>query len=149
MADLVRLDAALVAWLASDEHDVGGWQPEPPIDRLRCHPDLVARVDQVARPQRGACRVWVAGVPVVHHPAGAPIAFAQGTSVLAVRSAQPPGALASRWSIDGLDPSWVSLDPWAADVTFAKTLEMLRAHVARAYRRASEPPRGAAGQNAE
>jgi hypothetical protein len=70
---------------------------------------------------------------VVHHPSGPPIAFATGTSRLVVRSAQPAGALVSPWRTPGLDDAWVDLDPWADDVTFARTLELLRTHVRRAY----------------
>jgi hypothetical protein len=52
---------------------------------------------------------------------------------MVVRSKQPAGALVSKWRTPGLDDAWVDLDPWAADVTFARTLELLRTHVRRAY----------------
>jgi hypothetical protein len=130
------LDASLRDWLTSDEHDVNGWEPVPPLETLHCHPDLVERLTEIARPVRGVCRSWVDGCPVVHHPAGAPIACARGTNWLVVRSGRPAGALAPARQTEGLGPPWVDLDPWAADVTFAKTLEMLRAHVRAAYDRA-------------
>jgi hypothetical protein len=136
--ETVALAPELLAWLRSDDQVVDGWAPDAPIDELRCHPDLVERLTQIARPQRGAARVWVTGCPVVHHRDGPPIACATGTSRLVVRSAQPAGALASHWQTPGLDAAWVDLDPWAADVTFARTLDMLRAHVARAYELAGE-----------
>ena len=135
MPDAVLADA-LLAWLTSDEHDVGGWSDDLLLEELRCHPDLVERLTQIARPVRGAVRVWVDGCPVVHHPRGAPIACATGTNHLVVRSSQPAGALMSRWHTPGLGVDWVDLDPWAADVTFARTLELLRMHVRRAYERA-------------
>lgn len=128
----------LLAWLRRDDHTVDGWASDVPIEELHCHPDLVERLTDIARPQRGAARVWIAGCPVVHHGNGAPIACATGTSRLVVRSALPAGALASRWHTPDLDPAWVDLDPWAADVTFARTLDVLRAHVARAYELAGE-----------
>ena len=31
---------------------------------------------------------------------------------------------------------WVELDPWGVDVAFARTIDLLRGHVARAYERA-------------
>ncbi len=136
--ETVALPAELLAWLQRDDHDVDGWAPDAPIEERHCHPDLVERVNQIARPQRGTARVWVAGCPVVHHPGGAPIACATGTSRLVVRSARPAGALASAWRTPDLDAAWVDLDPWAADVTFAKTLDVLRAHVARAFELAGE-----------
>ena len=131
--DAVELPGVLLAWLTRDDHEVAGWAPEPPLDELRCHPDLVERLEQAARPVRGSALVWVRGGPVIHHRAGPPIAFARGTSLLVVRSALPPGALATSARTVGLDASWVHLDPWAADVAFAHTLELLRMHVRRAY----------------
>ncbi len=131
----VELGDSLLGWLTSDDHDVSGWQPPPPLDTLHCHPDLVARLDQVALPTRGVRRAWVCGCPVVHHPSGAPIACARGTSQLVVRSGRPAGALASSWPAVGLGDEWIDLDPWASDVTFARALELLRAHVHAAYER--------------
>jgi hypothetical protein len=135
-ATVAELSESLRAWLASDDHEVEGWAAEPPVEQLRCHPDLNERLTQISRPVRGTCRVFIDGCPVVHHPVGPPIAFATGTSRLVVRSAQPAGALASKWRTPGLVDAWVDLDPWAADVTFARTLELLRTHVRRAYDRA-------------
>jgi hypothetical protein len=132
----VEVPEPLRTWLGREDHVVSGWENEPPLEELACHPDLVERLTQLARTVRGACRVWVAGRPVVHHPAGAPIAFADGTSRLVVRSGEPAGILASRWRTAGLDAGWVDLDPWAADVAFARATERLRAHVRRAYERA-------------
>src|SRR5947209_6728075 len=81
----VALPAELLAWMQRDDHTVDGWAPDLAIEELHCHPDLVERLSQIARPQRGAARVWVSGCPVVHHPLGAPIACATGTSRLVVR----------------------------------------------------------------
>lgn len=136
--ETVPLPEALRAWIQRDDHAVDGWAPDLPIDELHCHPDLVERLTQIARPQRGVVRAWVSGCPVVHHPTGPPIACATGNSRLLVRSSRPAGALASRWHTPELDAAWVDLDPWAADVTFARTLDALRAHVARAFALAEE-----------
>ena len=131
--DEVDLSPALHGWVTNDEHEVEGWAEDLPIAQLRCHPDLVERLAQIARPVRGARRAWVDGCPVVHHPGGAPIAFATGTHVLVVRSAQPAGTLAPGWHTNGLTGDWTDVDPWAADVTFAKTLELLRNHLRHAF----------------
>ena len=132
-ATVAELSEPLATWLRSDAHDIDDWAVDLPVEQLHCHPDLVERLTQIARPVRGTCRVWVDGCPVVHHPSGPPIACATGTNRLVVRSAQPAGALVSPWRTPGLDPAWTDLDPWAADVTFARTLEMLRMHLRRAY----------------
>jgi hypothetical protein len=123
----------LLGWLTTDDHDVDGWADDLPIEALRCHPDLAQRLTEISRPVKGACRVWVDGCPVVHHRAGPPIACARGTNRLVVRSGLPAGALVSPERTPGLDDTWIDLDPWAADVTFAKTIELLRMHVRRAY----------------
>jgi len=127
----------LLDWLARDDHEPGrGWSPEPPLADLHCHPDLVARLAEIARPT-GAGRRFVAGCPVIHHPGGRPIAAASGTSWLAVRSALAPGAMRARRPLAAeLDPEWVELDPWGADVAFARGIDLLRAHVVQAYERA-------------
>jgi hypothetical protein len=138
---VAELSEPLAAWLRSDAHDIDDrvadptdeWSRDLPIEQLRCHPDLVERLTQIARPVRGTRRVWIDGCPVVHHASGAPIACATGTNRLVVRSAQPAGALVPRWHTPGLDPAWRDLDPWAADVAFARTLELLRMHLRRAY----------------
>ena len=129
----MQLSPELEAWLCSDGHDVEGWAPDPPLATLHCRPDLVQRLTEVARPIRDARRAWIDGSPVVHHGAGPPIACARGTSLLVVRSGLPAGALAADWNTTGLTSDWVDVDPWAADVTFATTTELLRMHVQRAY----------------
>jgi hypothetical protein len=129
-----ELPVALRAWLTRDDHDVAGWAPDPPAAELRCAPELVERLTQVARPAaRDAARVWVEGCPVVHHPNGAPIACAYGADTLVVRSGEPAGALAPAAPVGGLDDTWVALDPWAVDTSFARTGELLKMHVHRAY----------------
>ncbi len=124
----------VVAWLSDDDHDVTGWAPEPARAELRCHPDLVERLTQATRPvARTAVRVWVDGCPVIHHPGGAPVACAWNTGHLVVRSDQAAGALAVTSTRTALDSTWVDLDPWAPDVTFTRTIELLRMHVRRAF----------------
>jgi hypothetical protein len=127
--------ALLLEWLARADHEaVDGWEPEPAPAELRCGPELVARLTAVARPVGPVRRRFVAGCPVIHHPRGAPIAAAAGTSWLVVRSGMAAGALrSSDPPAPGLEPHWVELDPWVSDTAFARATDLLRAHVARAY----------------
>jgi hypothetical protein len=122
-------------WLTRDvDEPIDGWEPEPPLAALRCRPDLVARLSEVSRSIGAVRRVFVDGCPVIHHPQGRAIAAAAETAWLVVRSARPPGALATTEDpLAGLGPEWTMLDPWAADVALSRTIDLLRAHVARAY----------------
>jgi hypothetical protein len=130
----VNPDPALLAWITRTDHEpVDGWAPVPPRDELRCHPDLVARLAEVARAVPGTRRVFVAGCPVIHHPSGVPLATAAGTKWFTVRSNKSPGALQTSKRTPGLGSEWVELDPWAPDTAFAKALDGLRHHVVRAF----------------
>ena len=134
--DPAGLAPALVDWLRlpRDHEPAPGWEADPPLDELHCHPDLIARLAEVARPIAGVRRRFVGGCPVIEHPKGRPIAAAAGTSWLAVRSNLPPGALqVDPRSIAAAGPEWLSLNPWSDNVGFARALDLLRAHVARAY----------------
>ncbi len=125
---------ALLEWLGSD-HDPGReWEPEPAAESLRCRPDLVARLAEAARPLGAVQRRFVAGCPVIGHPEGRPIAAAAGTSWLVARSGLPAGALSRDDArTPALGDEWVELDPWASAVAFARVVDLLRAHLARAY----------------
>jgi hypothetical protein len=129
-------------WLTRDASEpVDGWEPTPRPEVMRCDPDLVARLAQVARPVGSTRRVFVDGCPVIHHPRGRPIAAASGTAWLTVRSARPAGALETAEApLDGLGSDWTMLDPWAADVALSRTIDLLRAHVVRAYELAERAP---------
>jgi hypothetical protein len=112
------IEPELLAWLDQREHEpVAGWAADPPLEQLHCHPDLVARVSEIARPIRGAARVFVAGCPVIHHPRGAPIAAASGTAWFVVRE----------------HDDWVELDPWQPDISLTRGIDLLRTRVARAF----------------
>ena len=126
---------ALVEWLRSDEHDVEGWESPPSINDLRCHPDLLDALSQLARAAGRTSLAYVDGVPVIHHRRGAPIAFAAGQNVLGIRSAQPAGLLVSEVYVEELAEDWVMLDWRALDVTFSRTKELLASHMQAAYDR--------------
>jgi hypothetical protein len=132
------LPEALQDWLSRDHPSApDAWEPEPELSTLRCHPDLVERLASLARALPGARRMFVAGCPVVHHPAGPAIAAAAGTSTLVVRCGTAPGVLDPGWRTEGLGAPWRDLDPWAADVTFTRSTELLRDALRRAYELAS------------
>ena len=122
-------------WLTRDgDEPVGGWEPTPAADALRCDPELVARLSEVSKSVGDVHRHFVDGCPVIHHPGGRAIAAAAGPAWLAVRSARPAGALATdEVTLPGLGPEWTMLDPWADDVALSRTVDLLRSHIARAY----------------
>ncbi|HEV7523795.1 MAG TPA: hypothetical protein VGP92_02450 [Acidimicrobiia bacterium] len=132
----VLLGPGLSAWLVRADHEpVPDWEPDPPAATLQCDPALVARLAAVARPIGRPGRRFVDGCPVIHHPRGAPIATAAGADWIAVRSGLPAGALAvTRPPEPALaERGWVNLDPWGPDTAFARVIDLLRAHVSRAY----------------
>ncbi|MFM8972735.1 MAG: hypothetical protein ACKOOG_08880, partial [Actinomycetota bacterium] len=51
---------------------------------------------------------------------------------------EPPGALAPADGDTGPGPPWTALDPWAADVTFARASDLLRNRILRAFTCAGE-----------
>jgi hypothetical protein len=121
----------LVARLRADDVAADGWEAEPALDALQCHPDLIQRLTELARPTRGTRRAFVAGSPVITYAEHA-ITAATGTNWLVIRSDLPAGALATDADTAGLPPAWQRLDPWAPDVAFAKSTTLLRAHITRA-----------------
>jgi hypothetical protein len=125
----------LVERLRADDIAADGWDSEPALESLDCHPDLIQRLTEIARPTRGTRRAFVAGNPVITYADHA-IAAATGTSWLVVRSDLPEGALATDADTAGLPADWQRLDPWAPDVAFAKSTNLLRAHITRAAEQA-------------
>ena len=136
-AGMASMPEELRAWITA-EHAAApeGWEPDPPLGSLRCHPDLVERVAALVRPLRPR-RAFVGGCPVIHHPAGQPFAAAWGTSALVARLDERPALILATPETIGLDRAWVDLDPWPVDVAFARGTDLLRQALARAYDRAS------------
>ena len=126
----------LRAWLESAT-TATGWAADPPFDELRAHPDLVERLAFLVRPLRPA-RVFVAGCPVIHRDGGAAFAAAFGSSGLVVRR-HAPGVLGARPALAG----WSLLDPWLADVAFARGTDLLRQALRDAFVNADAPSGGA------
>jgi hypothetical protein len=126
-----QTDEDLVERLWADDVAADGWEAEPPLETLHCHPDLIQRLTEIARPAGVTRRAFVDGCPVITYGRYA-IAAAAGTSWLVVRSDRPAGALATVVDVSELGPAWQSLDPWTVDVAFAKGTDLLRSHVVRA-----------------
>jgi hypothetical protein len=147
--DPAGIASVLVDWLrlpglpgsSAGPEPAPGWEADPPLDQLHSHPDLIARLAEIARPIAGVRRRFVGGCPVIEHPNGRPIAAAAGTSWLVVRSDLPAGALGLGSPLaTALGPEWLQLNPWSENVAFARALDLLRAHVARAYELAEARP---------
>jgi hypothetical protein len=83
------------------------------MEAIRCHPDLVDRLDAISGGLGGRLR-YVAGLPVVVHPNNVIFAIAAGTSWIALRL--PPhgqsAVVRSEWGRRGLDDEWIDVDPW-------------------------------------
>ena len=109
-----------------EESPQGGEEPA-------CTPELAERLAVFTRACRGARLEWVAGCPVAVHPSGRAFAAAYGTAGLLVATAEPPGALTAKDADPGPGPPWTALNPWAADVTFARAADLLRQRVQRAF----------------
>jgi hypothetical protein len=134
--EFTTLDPELSRWLLSTEPEpIDTWEPQPPPAALRCSAGLVARLALIAQPIGKTKRRFIAGCPVIHHPRGRPIAVAVGSSWIAIRSDLPAGSLENHGThVPRLsEQGWVELDPWAPDTAFARAVDLLRAHLARAY----------------
>jgi hypothetical protein len=129
------LETELLDWLQHRDHPVAGWADPLPYEQMHCHPDLADKLETHARQVGGIARVWVAGCPVFQ-VGPAPVAYARGTNICGIRSGEPAGPLASDNAASGLDFPWVHLDPFAPDVTFTTTKQLLLMHLQRARNRA-------------
>lgn len=124
----------LVALLHADDCAADTTDVAPPLEDLRCHPDLVERVAELGRFTNAALR-FGAGCPIlVRRDDGRMFAAATGTALLLLRlDGGHPGSLAAEPPrIVGLSDDWWSVQPWPQDVTFLRGTTMLRDVVSRA-----------------
>ena len=125
-AVLAHLDATLAPARAAPGNP---WQ----LDgyELRAHPDLAERFEEVTRGSGGRPAAG-AGVPLLVDADGRIVAFALGTSRIALRLPVVGGepALDAR-PIEGL-PGWTSVDAWLSSLPAPRATEVLRALVGRA-----------------
>jgi len=121
---------------ASSDHSLanprlGGWE-------LRCHPDLVERLEEAALAV-GIEPAFLYGLPVLIHPDGVAFATARGTSLVLLRlpGDARDGVQRSRWGTEDLDDAaWVDVEPWL-DLPGAQPLERLSEWVVRAFEHAA------------
>jgi hypothetical protein len=125
-AVLAHLNAS-VAPVDAAPDDV--WQLDG--SELRVHPDLVERLEEVSQGS-GGTRAAALGVPLLVDAGGRVVAFALGTSRIALRLSGVGGELAlDPRSVDGL-PGWTSVDAWLSSLSGPRGTELLRELVARA-----------------
>ena len=104
--------------------------------QLRTHPDLTERFEEVAR-GAGGRRAAAAGVPLLLDADGCIVAYALGTSRIALRLPQvgDEPALDPR-PVDGLQ-GWTSVDAWLSSLSGPRGTDVLRELVGRAVARSA------------
>ncbi|HEU0337304.1 MAG TPA: hypothetical protein VFR43_12150 [Gaiellaceae bacterium] len=127
-------NAAVIAHLEAAAAPVRATPDDPwQLDgyELRTHPDLAERFEEVARGSGGG-RAAAAGVPLLVDPGGCIVAYALGTSRIALRLPQVGGepALDPR-PVEGL-PGWTSVDAWLSSLSSPRGTDVLRELVGRA-----------------
>jgi hypothetical protein len=138
-------NAAFLAWAA----ELLDLDPDPRrvrlrrwagADTIRCHPELLDRLDTITT---GLPRVQVAyldGLPVLLHPTMTAFGVAAGTRWLALRI--PPNAHGavqrSGFGARGLGGDWIDVDPWLSDAATPIGTHRVRGWCATAYIRAGE-----------
>jgi hypothetical protein len=86
-----------------DDPRLDGWE-------LRCHPDLVERLEAAS----STPATFVFGLPVLVHANGIAYAAASGTSLVLVRLPAESRAdlVRSQWGVPFVDREWVDVEPW-------------------------------------
>ena len=99
--------AEAVSDFSKNKPELGGWE-------LRCHPDLVERMQEAAA-DLPASSLMVMGLPAFVHSNGLAFAVAAGTSLVLLRL--PPNMRHDVQRAGGAsevsgDPDWVDVEPW-------------------------------------
>ncbi len=111
-----------------------------PQDSLRCHPDLVDRLESSAAGLPGTQLRYLLGFPVLLHPNEIVFGIAAGTTWLAFRLPQlgQRAVIPSQWGNRGLGPEWVDVDPWLSMLPLQEGTSRVRGWSRAAYARASD-----------
>jgi hypothetical protein len=136
-------NAGLLAWLAEQV------DPAPrrirarrriPEARLRCHPDLLDRLESSASNLPGTRLRYLVGFPALLHPNEVVFGIAAGTTWLAFRLPQlgQRAVIPSEWGNRGLGPEWVDVDPWLSMLPLHEGTSRLRGWSRAAYAHAAE-----------
>ncbi len=120
-------------------------------DTIRCHPELLDRLDAITA---GLPRVQIAyldGLPVLVHPTMTAFGVAAGTRWLALRVPGNAHGAVERSGLGrrGLGGDWIDVDPWLIDTPTPLGTRRVRGWTAAAYTRAGEPPSAASAGAAE
>jgi len=114
-------NAALIEWLRIATNRPRGrfWtrrrvQPA----QMRCHADLLTRLESLAERLPNVRTRFVGGMPVLIAPGGAVFALAAGTTWIALRlpTRVHSAVVRSEWGTRGLAGDWVDVDPWLSDL---------------------------------
>lgn len=136
-------NSALLEWLTAQT------DPAPrrirarrrvPDESLRCHPDLVERLESSAANLPGVQLRFLVGFPALVHPNAIVFGIAAGTTWLAYRLPQlgQRAVIASQWGNRGLGPEWVDVDPWLSDLPLAEGTSRVRGWCRASYAFAAE-----------
>jgi hypothetical protein len=131
-------NAALVEWLrtATDRPRGRFWtRRRVPTEELRCHPDLVVRLEALAARLPNIKTRYVRGIPVLIAPGGAVFALAAGTTWIVLRLPMRvhSAVVRSDWGTRGLEGDWIDVDPWLSDLPAREGLSRLRGWCRAAY----------------
>lgn len=143
MSVRIPQNAGLLAWL---EEQV---DPAPrrirarrriPEASLRCHPDLVDRLESSASNLPGTRLRYLVGFPALLHPNEVVFGIAAGTTWLAFRLPQlgQRAVIPSEWGNRGLGPEWVDVDPWLSMLPLHEGTSRVRGWSRAAYAHATE-----------
>jgi len=107
---------------------------------LRCHPDLVERLESSAHGLPGTRMRYLLGFPVLLHPNEIVFGIAAGTTWMAFRLPElgQRAVIPSQWGNRGLGPEWVDVDPWLSDLPLHDGTSRVRGWSRAAYARATE-----------
>ena len=110
------------------------------LDDLRCHPDLVARLESSAVGLDGVRLRYVVGLPLLLHPNGVAFAVAGGTAWMALRlpTVGHGAVVHTEWGRRGLEGDWTDADPWLTDMPAHEGTGRLRGWARASYGHAAE-----------
>ena len=131
-------NAALIEWLrtAADRPRGRFWvRRRVAPEQLRCHPDLVTRLEALAARLPNIRTRYVGGMPVLIAPGGAVFALAAGTTWIVFRLPVHvhSAVVRSDWGRRGLEGDWIDVDPWLSDLPTRDGLSRLRGWCRAAY----------------
>ena len=131
-------NAALVEWLRATTDRPRGrlWtRRRIPPAQMRCHADLLKRLEALAARLPDVRTRFVCGMPCLIAPGGAAFAIAAGTTWIMLRlpTHVHSAVIRSEWGTRGLEGDWIDVDPWLSDLPTRDGLSRLRGWCRAAY----------------